>query len=1334
MRHLDESTLRRFLAGLLAHLKNQGAILHPVLGGYIESWGNTYRITQRHIPWMPNFGPRTRAPIFLTTKSGTRFDPVISQSQSHRTWYQGWAEKCFFPIHPLVRSVTEPLYALVLKGLTEAGVMEERWIRGDRVWGIRPETLRISKDVLQFRCRRCGHNASVAASEKNYWDGSPCLRFHCSGRYEEQEQQVDYYGKMYTTGDLKRIFAAEHTGLLQRDDREDLERRFKAAEAERMPWDPNLLSCTPTLEMGIDIGDLSSIILCSMPPAQANYLQRIGRAGRRDGNALNLTVANARPHDLYFFADPAEMIAGRIEPPGVFLNASAVLERQLSAFCFDRWVESGIHQSAIPSRVGQVLNNLEPVDKQKFPHNFLEFIETRRTELFDRFIELFSKDLDSESVDHLRYFFEGDRENQKSLQYKVMEGLFGLFRERESLRKKVRLLRERIRRKEQEKARDKNFEQELGELKREKSALQKLIERISDRDPFNFFTDEGLIPNYAFPEAGVILRSVIYRRKSEVQEGQSRYETTIYEYERPAVSAIEELAPANRFYAGARKVEVDQVDMNVSEVETWRLCNSCSHMELVGRGEEKSTCPRCGSTIWADEGQKRQMLRMRQVFANTSDRDSRIGDDSDDREPNFYNKQMMVDFDDRHIMEAYRLDSDELPFGFEFLSKAAFREINFGEKTEIGENLTVAGVKLPRKGFVVCRYCGKVQNYRGEIKHALTCAARDQQSEKNLTDCIYLYREFSSEAIRILLPVTTFAGSERKLHSFIAALQLGLKRKFRGNIDHLQTTVCEEPVPESNYRKRFLVLYDRVPGGTGYLKQLMRSEQPMLEVFELALDALRSCSCNQEPGNDGCYRCLYAYRSSYNMAETSRDTAIELLTEILRHREQLVKTETLRNIKVNVLFDSELEARFIEALRRLRTEDLPVTLGKELVNGKPGYHFRIGERFYRIELQVNLGPKDGVKVPARADFVFYPARSQENIRPIVVFTDGYLHHRDRIGQDMAQRMAIAQSGRYTLWSLSWKDVENRYKAQGDYFRNYLDPGDLPSGSNFGQLLEGYGVANFRDACRLDSFQWFVRFLKDPDEAEWQKYAFVQGLISLDARRFASTEAQEKWLSKMKENLQSDMAEVMTEAKNPCLYGLLEPQEQTNKISLQLSITVEQKAVPQANICGMRLACCLFDDAKKREQQNFESIWIGYLRNYNLFQFLPHAFFVTQTGLAAGAYEGLRLREPRHPEAKQRKPRSDVWASVRELTDSETHDLLDRLEANEWPAPVAGYELADEHGEIVGSCELGWEGSRIAFLRSEEFGFMSAFEEAGWRAFSLNDVLADPDRFMFLIRS
>jgi DEAD/DEAH box helicase domain-containing protein len=90
-------------------------------------------------------------------------------------------------------------------------------------------------------------------------------------------------------------------------------------------------------------------------------------------------------------------------------------------------------------------------------------------------------------------------------------------------------------------------------------------------------------------------------------------------------------------------------------------------------------------------------------------------------------------------------------------------------------------VELPRQGFALCRVCGKVQDPReNESDHAFTCTARDQESDKNLIDCIYLYRQFVSEAVRTLLPVSIISESERKLQSFIAAIQLGLKKYFGG--------------------------------------------------------------------------------------------------------------------------------------------------------------------------------------------------------------------------------------------------------------------------------------------------------------------------------------------------------------------------------------------------------------------------------------------------------------------------------------------------------------------------------------------------------------------------
>jgi DEAD/DEAH box helicase domain-containing protein len=1331
LRELDRAGLERFLLGLVAHLKVEGGVLHPVLEKYLEASGNTYLLNK--VMWMPRLGPYARTPMFASGTATKRFDPVLSLSPRHRTWYQSWTEKSFDHLGGSVTDETDRIYRLVLDELVEAGVLGERRAGAGRAWGLEPGALRVSTEVVQLRCRRCGHNLSVAASEAEHWDQGPCLRWHCPGRYGRLDPRPDYYGKLYATGDVLRVFTAEHTGLLERDEREELERQFKAPRDERKPWYPNLLSCTPTLEMGIDIGDLSSLVLCSVPPTQASYVQRIGRTGRRDGSSLDLTVANARPHDLYFFARPEEMIAGRVEPPGIFLGASAVLERQLTAYCFDRWVETGLPDGAVPNVVGAVLHNLQPVDHRRFPHNLLRFIDSHRTALLEGFLRDFDIDPAGALGTHLRVFLEGDRETEHSLSFKVLSGLEALDKQRKSLAGKVRLLNDRIKKRESTKARDEKLEKELRELKREKVALQALVTSITGRDVFNYFTDEGLLPNYTFPEAGVVLRSLIWRYRDKQQEGEKKYETWAYEYERPAASAIAELAPANRFYASGRRVEIDQVDMSLSEIEAWRLCRACSYSELLGEREPQATCPRCGDTAWADEGQKRQMLRMRQVFASTSDRRSRIADDSDDREPRFYVKQMLVDAEPGNVRKAFRVDSDELPFGFEFLSRATFREINFGEKGEYGAVVSVAGMQTPRAGFTLCRHCGKVQDRGKHLEHAITCTARDPASDRNVTECVYLYRDLESEAIRILLPVAAFGESQRTLHSFVAALHLGLKRRFRGSIDHLQTALQEEPVPESGFRKQYLVLHDTVPGGTGYLKQLMLSPDELMRVFELALEALRSCECARDPGKDGCYRCLFAYRHSYDMKETSRREAIELFAGILAQRDRLVETDTLRDVSVSALFDSALEARFVEALRRSTAPDRPVRVVAEVVDGRPGWFFTIGDRAYTIELHRDLGTVDGAPVPCEVDFLFRPVGSRGGGKPVAVFTDGLEHHGRRVGLDTAQRLGLVRSGRYHVWSLTWKDVEALLGGRVDAFQDYLDADELPAGANLGRLADHYGATPLRGARAEGSFEWLVRFLAHPEpEAcvrQWRSLAFVQGLMCVDGQAYRAEAAQKQWRAALAdllpESLRDDAA-----LTDDALLGLVERDGTKGSRAVRLLAWIapagvrDAEAVRAGDVSALGCVAYLRDTEEARARQGFEAEWNGFLRLTNLLQFLPRATFVTQAGLDEGRYDGL---PPLVLEPTVSEPSPDPWVEVRDLVDADRGPLLDGLASRGWPLPeVPDYELT-EAGETIAEAELGWPDLKVAVLGETQVEGAGRFEERGWRVLSMIDVLADPQR-------
>ena len=282
----------------------------------------------------------------------------------------------------------------------------------------------------------------------------------------------------------------------------------------------------------------------------------------------------------------------------------------------------------------------------------------------------------------------------------------------------------------------------------------------------------------------------------------------------------------------------------------------------------------------------------------------------------------MADIEPAAVKLAYAMTRSDAAFGFEYVETATFREMNFGRLGTGWQPVTFAGLALPRDGFRVCRRCGTVQK-RGDDdpQHTSTCSAR-RAERPDIADCLYLYREFSSEAVQMLLPVLDTPGSEGRVSSFVAALELGLRRHFSGRIDHLRATTCRSPrqarvggpglggAPENSggAAHQYLLLYDTVPSGTGYLKELMTEPENLLSVFERAREALKSCVCNQDPEKDGCYRCVFAYRRSREMAETSGDTAVDMLDRILAHRDELEEVPSLRGVTINATFASSRRA------------------------------------------------------------------------------------------------------------------------------------------------------------------------------------------------------------------------------------------------------------------------------------------------------------------------------------------------------------------------------------------------------------------------------------------
>ena len=124
--------------------------------------------------------------------------------------------------------------------------------------------------------------------------------------------------------------------MVPQTERERLENLFKGASDA-----VNCLVCTPTLELGIDIGQLDSVLMRNVPPLPANYWQRAGRAGRRHRMAVDITYCRPVSHDRAYFADPLEVLSGRIDPPAFNLRNEAMVAKHVHAT-----VITGLHRYA----------------------------------------------------------------------------------------------------------------------------------------------------------------------------------------------------------------------------------------------------------------------------------------------------------------------------------------------------------------------------------------------------------------------------------------------------------------------------------------------------------------------------------------------------------------------------------------------------------------------------------------------------------------------------------------------------------------------------------------------------------------------------------------------------------------------------------------------------------------------------------------------------------------------------------------------------------------------------------------------------------------------------
>ncbi len=1280
LRGIDKENLEKFVLGFLIYLKNSGAIKSFHIEPYINTGGETYQINQlkpRRL-YMAKFSPSSRNPNPLSDGNIKEFDKVSNKSKN--TWCDRWVASNFVNNLTLVPD-TKEIFRIILNELVRAKILFEIDVKGSNVWVLNPDNLFITNDTSEFECCACKHKLTVATNQAQVAQDMQCLRKECSGTYLKQPTSQSYYKQLYKFGDLQRIVPKEHTGLLARTDRERVETNFIKREKNE-PWKTNLLSATPTLEMGIDIGDLSSVVLCSVPPNGANYLQRIGRAGRTDGNAFNATIATANSHDLYFYSEPNEMMQGSIEAPGVYIDASAILQRQFFAFSIDNWViDEEIEQSDFPHKLHFVLSNIKNAKTDKFPYTLFTFINNNVDLLLESFFRLFDEKLHQSSKEKLIAFVKSDGA-QSGLVMNVLEKLEQINKEQINLSNQLSALKKKIKKFENAEAKNQDHDEELARMKSEYEGLRRIALNIKRKQTFEFFADEGLLPNYAFPESGVVLKSVIYRKKDSISDDSGKkYDIFTYEYERAGSSAISEFAPNNSFYAGGRKVSIDQIDPNtILEVETWRFCDKCSHTQKVSL-DDPSVCPKCGSEQFSDEGQKKEILRLSSVMATSDDKSSRIKDDSDSREIKFYNKQLLINFDKKHIEDAYAIKSDDSAFGFEFIKKVNFKEINFGETTLVGNDISIAGKSVPRSGFVICKTCGKVQfgkptddGFKGD-NHTFTCEIEDKNEAKNYFESLYLFREFDSEAIRLLLPITNLEIDDEKLHSLIASIHMGLKLYFKGSVEHLRVGIYDEVDNVNENSKRYLVLYDTVPGGTGYLKQLIIDKNPLFEVLELANKKIKNCDCE-----DGCYKCLFAYKNNFDRPLISKNKANYIIDSILKDKDSIEKIESVSDISQDGLSESMLEELFLSKIKSVAT-----TFKKEMVRGRSGFIVEFNNKYrYDLLQQVSLNQEDGISIYSKADFVFYPKNCK--LKPIVVFTDGFAYHEKRVDNDSAQRMVIIKSGKFIVWSITWEDVNEFDKSKPNYlFENFLIQQEVNL-----KVTEKY-FAEYKKYIDKTNFELLLEILKVDNYGDFEKFSL--GII---AGYLKAPMELNNFIDLIPNSIKDDFD------TNTKYFG-----QKIEKYQACLVSFANFDDLKQNNLDNSVFIVSIDDNVE------FDfAVWAGILRVYNLVQFNKNSLFVTSKGLENELYDEIDLLP------KISKSINKEWESVYEdVIDNTVKEFVKELSLSFYISiPSVGEELVNSDGVIIAEAELLWEDYKIALVLEE-----NDLKIDGMKIFTLNTI-------------
>ena len=727
--------------------------------------------------------------------------------------------------------------------------------------------MRLALDDEWLQCAVCGH-----LQAKPFFGA--CGNCH-ENRLEPRPPEHEYMRsrKGYFREPLRAVLRGErpvhitteeHTAQLSQRDAgvvyattEEFELRFQDVPLgpDKPPVD--ILSCTTTMEVGIDIGSLTAVGLRTVPPQRENYQQRAGRAGRR-GTSISsvLMFAQGGAHDAHYFAHPEAIISGPPREPRLKADNHRLARRHvnshllqtffhssLDALSAEEQAEIGKHRPGIMSAFGDAKEFFEGTSE----FSFLAF------ERWMREIVLMPKSQVVEEVANwlpAAVFKTGITDEKRKFVREIADTL---------LRTLIQLRDERF-------GAMSSGEGEASEVD------------VSEEDAgglLDLCFDHGLLPSYAFPTD---LCSFVIQ---EWDKSNSRWRVNVKERPQQAkAQALSEYAPGRLLVINKQTYRVGGIFVDgppaadpatalfSQPLSRYVGCSRCSFISIeagnsLARTIEGSPCPVCRTPLFV-----REYLDP-PSFSPEAGRALREGDREQDI--TFASSAQIPEIAGRE-----EFDWNEGP------------GVNLSHAYGEDVLLVVANKGKDAAGFSVCENCGGawIDGEEPEGAHVRPFLVprhileRDSGGPKCNGDVrrgLFLVHDFHTDLLLLrgsIVRPLNFAPTQPWLNDGLATLAEAIAL---GASLHLDIDPAEVSAGYRQYRTSEdsgvaeLYLFDTASGGAGYAAEAGEQLQQVLDRTE---ELLRECSGHCERS---CTKCLRHYGNRFLHGRLDRRLALLLL-------------------------------------------------------------------------------------------------------------------------------------------------------------------------------------------------------------------------------------------------------------------------------------------------------------------------------------------------------------------------------------------------------------------------------------------------------------------------